>query len=353
MKLLSAGSLAMGTLLLSSALTFGQVKTQGNSKEKDKLESSQQLIIKWKTDGSIDTKGEKGEKGSKGSKGSKGPKDVKLVIELKDDAILVNGKPLEDFNDDELAILKKDILVMDGNTFDLVVPGGPRSAFRGGNWSWSGDGPAVVGYGPSNRPFLGVGSEKTDKGVVITTITDGSAADKAGLKEGDIITKIDASPITSPDQLSTTIQKYKPDTKVTVSIKREGHDQKLTATLGRRTEGVATTYPGMDDQFKLRFDGFMVGQPRLGIKAQDTEDGRGVEVIEVDEESAAEKAGIKEGDIITSFDGSAINSVDELVDRSRAAKDAKKVSFPVKFLRDNKEQQVDIKMPRKLKTAEL
>ena len=94
-------------------------------------------------------------------------------------------------------------------------------------------------------------------------------------------------------------------------------------------------------------------QPKLGIKAQDTEDGKGVKVLEVDEESAAAKAGIKEGDIITSFDGKAINSVNELVDGNRAVREAKKISLPVEFLRDGKTQKAEIRVPRKLRTAEL
>jgi serine protease Do len=94
-------------------------------------------------------------------------------------------------------------------------------------------------------------------------------------------------------------------------------------------------------------------QPKLGIKAQDTEDGKGVKVLEVDEESAAEKAGIKEGDIITSFDGKSINSVNELVDGNRAAREAKKLTLPIEYLRDGKSQKVELKVPRKLRTAEL
>lgn len=335
----------MGLLVMGSTVSFGQQK----KKSTDKLDDSQQIIIKWKSDIDIDTKGEKG------SKGPKGPKDVKLVIELKDDAVLVNGKPLDEFNDDELAVLKKDIMVMDGNTFGIAVPGYPVSPFRGGSWSGDNDFPPVMAYGNSNKAFLGVGSEKTDNGVVVTEITPGSGAEKAGLKEGDIITKIDNTPITSPGQLSTTIGKLKPESKIAISIKRAGKDQKITATLGKRVDNITRVGPGfnLNEDFEFNTDDWMDNRPKLGIKAQDTEDGKGVKILEIDEESAAEKAGLKEGDIITSFDGSAVNSVNQLVDASRSAKDAKKAVLPIKFLRDNKEQAVDLKIPRKLKTAEL
>ena len=273
---------------------------------------------------------------------------------MKDDAVLVNGKPLDEFNDEELAVLKKDIMVMDGNTFSLAVPGKPRSAFRGNNWSWDHEGAPVIAYTNTNKAFLGVGSEKTDKGVVITEITTASAAEKAGLKLGDIITKIDATLITSPGQLSETIGKYKPETKISITYKRAGKEQKVTATLGKRVSTMTTPLPGFNfnEDFDYKME-WMDHSPKLGIKAQDTEDGKGVEVLEVDDESAAEKAGLQEGDIIISFDGTQVNSVNQLVDISKAAKDAKKSTLPIKFLRENKEHAVDLKIPRKLKTAEL
>jgi serine protease Do len=92
-------------------------------------------------------------------------------------------------------------------------------------------------------------------------------------------------------------------------------------------------------------------KPKLGIKAQDTEDGKGVKVLDVDDESAAEKAGIKEGDIITRFDGKEVNSANDLSEGARAAKD--KVSIKVNLLRDGKTQEIEIKIPKKLKTANL
>jgi len=104
------------------------------------------------------------------------------------------------------------------------------------------------------------------------------------------------------------------------------------------------------DFFSPRVYGFG-NKPRLGIRAQDTEDGKGVKVLSVDDESTAEKAGIKEGDVITEFDGKKISSTDELVDAARDAKD--KAAFKITFNRDGKSQSVEVKTPKKLKTANL
>jgi serine protease Do len=93
------------------------------------------------------------------------------------------------------------------------------------------------------------------------------------------------------------------------------------------------------------------GGPKLGLSVQDSEDGKGVNVIEVDKDGNAAKAGIKEKDIITEVDGNAVNSTDEIATLMRAGK--AKASVKVKLLRNGKTETVDVKFPRKLKTAEL
>ena len=91
--------------------------------------------------------------------------------------------------------------------------------------------------------------------------------------------------------------------------------------------------------------------PKLGIKAQDTEDGKGVNILEVEDSSAAAKAGLKKGDIILQFDGKAVNSTNELVEDLQEAR--QKPVVKVKIQRAGLTQEIDVKIPRKLKTAEL
>ena len=65
----------------------------------------------------------------------------------------------------------------------------------------------------TNSAFLGVMSEKTEQGAKITDVTKESAAEKAGLKEGDVITKINNSAISGPDDLYKIVGQHKPDDK--------------------------------------------------------------------------------------------------------------------------------------------
>ena len=96
---------------------------------------------------------------------------------------------------------------------------------------------------------------------------------------------------------------------------------------------------------------FSGGAPKLGISVQDTDDGKGVKVVNVMDESNAEKAGIKEDDIITQVDDKAVNSTDEIANLLKEKKDNLTVRF--KLLRDGKAQNIEVKMPRKIKTTNL
>jgi serine protease Do len=67
-------------------------------------------------------------------------------------------------------------------------------------------------------------------------ISSGSPAEKAGLKEGDIILEINGEKITSDNPLSKFIQKYNPGDKITLKILRSGQELNIEVTLGQRTE---------------------------------------------------------------------------------------------------------------------
>lgn len=285
----------------------------------------------------------------------KNDKDSKVTIEIKNGKVLINGKPADEFEDDNFSVRK----LKSGDGYDIVW--GPRSPFRGG-WSYSGD-----ELDDSKLAFLGVSSEKAEKGgAQVIEVTEGSAAEKIGLKKGDIITKIDDVKIDDPESLTSTVRKHKPDDKIVLTYLRDGKAQTATATLGKR-EMVVKEFnfkvPNMNgDEFKLMMPPHGPGAynwnwnnnnsgPRLGIKAQDREDGKGVNVLDIDDESPAEKAGIKEGDIITQFDGKEVNSASQLAELARAART--KPSVKLKLNRGGKLQDLEVKIPKKLKTAEL
>jgi len=290
----------------------------------------------------------------------KGNKDVKVVVEVKNGEVKVNGKPVSEFKDDNVTITKSKVMVYDGRSL-ARVPRAAGSPYRSGTWSYDND-HAMELHGASNKGFLGVVTEE-DNGAKIKEVTKGSAAEKAGLREGDIITKVDDDKIEDPEDLSDAIGDHKAGEKVSINFLRDKKQQKITVQLGNRSSDMVIAPKmnfrmpkedfnfdfGPDNQFFYNYD--RTGKPRLGIKAQDTEDSKGVKVLEVQDESIAEKAGIKEGDIITHFNEKPINSADELVEQARTAKDLNNIK--VKLMRSGKTENIELKIPKKLKTANL
>ena len=215
-----------------------------------------------------------------------------------------------------------------------------------------------------NKAFLGVTSMRPESGPAgarIAEISPGSAAEKAGLKRGDVITKLDEVAIESPEDLSRAVGKYDPNEKVTITYLRDGKEQKVTTTLGESQAAKVFRFDspgGQDEQFFKQFFppggnyNFNYGNSsRLGIRAQDTEDGKGAKVLYVDGESTAAKAGIKEGDIITRFDGKEVNSATTLAQAARDGREKRTVH--VNLLRDGKPLEMDVQNPHRLKTADL
>ena len=295
---------------------------------------------------------------------------TKTIVEINGDKIIVNGKPIEDLKDGDITVHRNKYKTMEG----LNYYGTPRTRVSGQggqsfNWD-SGDGMNMY-HVDENRAMLGVVTEDAEGGVKVTEITDESAAKKAGIKEGDIITKIGDTKIEDPDQLSEAVRNHKPGEKVSVTFLRDKKEQKVTAELGK-WKGATSYSFGPGQNFKMEMPDYnellapkiqamprMRGQawsynggaPRLGLSVQDTDDGKGVKVIDVDDESNAAKAGLKENDIITNFNGTEVNSADEVAKLVKENKDKQTISLKIK--RDGKAQTVEVKMPRKLKTADL
>jgi len=285
----------------------------------------------------------------------KGDKDDKIVVELKGDKVIVNGKELKENDDDGDVTVRrrkiKDVWAFDGDGFTGTMnePG----HFKMYNVN-------------ENKAMLGVTTDEVENGVEIQSITKQSAAEKAGLKEGDIITRLNDRKIESPDDLSDAVQDHKPGEKVTITYLRDKKEQKVTAELGKWKgvsgfsygDGYNLQLEGLKDQLRTMPRGnynynwnWSGNGPKLGISVQDTENGKGVNVIDVDEDGNAAKAGIKEDDIITDVDGKAVNGADEIAKLIKESKD--KSSVKVKLLRNGKPMTVDVKIPKKLKSADL
>lgn len=321
----------------------------------------------------------------------KGDKDTKVTVEIKGDVVTINGKPLDEFKDGDITINKRNIKIFDGQHNFTVVPDDMELYFNGplkGNIASSPGKP---------RAFLGVttstdnNNDKKTEGAVITAVTDGSAAEKAGLKEGDIITKINDKKVEGPGSIAEVVGSFKPKDEVTVYYKRDGKEQSSKAVLGESKSNMNLTYSfssprgnmrsltvpgtpmppsafsmprvqewnsdGFDQLEKLNnlksMDGFSFfpRQQKLGLKIQDTEEGDGVKVLDTDKDSPAEKAGLKKDDVVTEIGGVKVANTDDA--REQLQENAEKSTYTIKAKRNGTEMSFDIKIPKKLKTADL
>ena len=270
----------------------------------------------------------------------------KTVIEINGDKVLINGKEAKDNKDVSVNVHRyKD--------WSRLSP-----TIAQGNWNMHfGDDGISLLTEDSNRAMLGVVTDEHDKGAEISSVSKESAAEKAGLKSGDVITRIGDDKINDTEDVTKAVRSRKPGEKVTITYLRDGKEQKATAELGR-WKGVnikAITAPRVHvtpPTPEFRGNTFTYGgRPKLGLSIQDTEDGKGVKVLEVDDESAAAKAGIKEDDIITHIDDNEIESTDEL--RREVSRRVQQFNYNFKVLRNGKSQNIEVKIPRKLKTADL
>ncbi len=285
----------------------------------------------------------------------KAPKEKitkKLSIIVDGDKVTINGKDVKDMSPDEMGKLGDLDMLKRSPGLRMLTPG------SGGAHFFKQD---ELSKGGKERALLGVMSEKHEKGAKITAVTKESAAAKAGLQKDDIITKVDSAAIDDSEDLYEAIGKYKPADKVTIHYLRDGQAKTVTATLGKTMEmGFDLNF---DDRFNRDFNFNMPGtsmprvlfdnksKPRLGLTIEDTENGKGVRVTDVDEETPANKAGMQKDDIVTSINGKAVGSVDETREALKYLKEGDTVK--VGITRAGKTQAIDIKLPKKLKTADL
>jgi len=302
-----------------------------------------------------------------------GDKDIKLKVEINGDEVTVNGKPLSEFKDENITINKRKMMITDGNgkMYWNYTPGHEGMNFSGDY------GDMLKKWDSGNGAFLGVTTEDDEDGAKVTAVVKGSAAEKAGLKKDDIITKVGDEKIEGPEELSDVISSKKPKDEIKVTFKRDGKESSVKTTLGEkksvgvrgfsyapnaraRTFAMPRVSPDINMEGFSQFDmpaiagldgmNLFPRQKRIGLKLQDTEDGDGVKVINVEDSSAAAMAGLKKDDIITEINEKKIENTDDA--REEMIPEPEKKSYKIKAKRNGSEMSFDVKIPRKLKTAD-
>src|SRR5829696_9096783 len=95
--------------------------------------------------------------------------------------------------------------------------------------------PRLAGGQTIARPYIGIQStDAPTGGAEIATVNTGTPGDKAGLREGDIVTKVDGKEVKGAADVSQHISGKKPGDKIEVEVERNGRTQTFDITLGKR-----------------------------------------------------------------------------------------------------------------------
>jgi C-terminal processing protease CtpA/Prc len=229
--------------------------------------------------------------------------------------------------------------------------------------------------------FLGVHAEDVSKenmasygmrevrGVGVTEVVKDSPAEKAGLRKGDVIVGFNGEAVTSTRKLNRLVNESSPDQNVRLTIARGGSEQEVSATLGKRDAfnkvwNEKTRQEMREKIEKMRKDMPKIksgdgtwtinvgGYRRLGISSQTLTKqladyfgvSEGILVTSVVENSAAAKAGLKAGDVITAVDGEKVDSAGDIT-RAISKKEDGPVTLTV--VRDRSSRSVTV-TPEKL-----
>ncbi len=207
-----------------------------------------------------------------------------------------------------------------------------------------------------------------EHGALIGKVLSDSPAAKAGLKENDVVTEINGQRVEGTAQFRRMIREIPAGRTVQLSVWRDGKQQSITATLGKSEERHKALMkvspqtfafrvpemPEIPDVPSFAWNGrFLGGNPRLGIDAEDLSgqlgsffgapDGEGILVRSVNSDSPAEKAGVKAGDVITTFNGERIRSTSELREKLARVEAGKTATLGV--LRNKSNVTVTVELP--------
>lgn len=362
-RIIIAGAALLLTCSLQAQEKKNQPKTKKEVIEKEVVEKKSSTKTKKSTDKNITVNVDKDGKEEKTitiNVDDNGKKE-KTVIVVEDEKVTLNGKPIEDLTDKEM-----EILVENGVNLGNM---GPRLKMDRSLGKLRKLNPRIVegfnldmGY---NKAVLGVQSKTEDNGAKISQVNKESAAEKAGLKEGDIITKINNKSITKSNSLYKAIGSYKPNDKIDITFLRNGVEQTTSAILDKNDETeeriiemdkngfMEMPLEEMWERFPFKEERIVTGfkRPKMGLKIQDVEEGDGVKILNVEENTAAQKAGILVNDVVFKVGDKEVKSVDDFRRQTANTKEGDTILVTVN--RNGKQEVLTIKFSKKLKTAEL
>jgi serine protease Do len=192
---------------------------------------------------------------------------------------------------------------------------------------------SLVKSGKVVRGYLGIGIQdlnqdlarsfnlKDSKGALVSEVKDDSPADLAGLRQGDVITEYQGTPVEDAVALQRLVTRTAVGSKVLAKVIRNGQERELTIMVGEQSDSIKVAKEDSGEN-GYAFAGVAVQDldhdtaRELGLKGKT----QGVVVTKVEPDSKAEKAGLMPGDVIREINRQPIKSVKDFERMSSAVK---------------------------------
>ena len=176
-------------------------------------------------------------------------------------------------------------------------------------------------FGSVKRGFIGVSFVELDaeraktygikqiNGLYVDKVVDNSGAEAAGLKNGDVITRVEGNQISSSADLQERVGRLRPGDKIDLTYLREGKERNATVTLKGEESVKTASNISSEEMFNKMGASFT---PATTAQKQRYNVRNGVVVTEVYENGLFEEAEIPKGTVITGINGKLINSVEDM-----------------------------------------
>ena len=209
----------------------------------------------------------------------------------------------------------------------------------------------------SRKGYLGVSVDRLSHedrretglshGVIVEWVEDDSPADEAGIEEDDVIMYFNGVKIRRPEDLTDVVRDTEPESKVKVTLNRDGDRMDLDVEVGRLRTRSAYVYGWDDDHRVIRIGG---GRAYLGVQLNELNDDlgsyfgvkadEGVLILEVEDDSPAEGAGLKAGDVIVTLDGAEVGDPRDVQDILSDFEEGDEVELTI--MRQRRQQRITV-----------
>lgn len=228
--------------------------------------------------------------------------------------------------------------------------------------SWMGSSYLGVGVADVDGDRAKALNLKEVRGVELTKVEDDSPASKAGLKTGDVVLEYNGQRIEGTEQLLRMVRETPANREIKMTVSRSGQIQTVALTTGKRKSAAYLTREGQPMRIEVPMPRVEVNIPdipratmswrsgMLGIEAESIEGGlaeyfgvkEGALVRNVGKGTAAEKAGVKAGDVIVKIDDKAVDGPRQITIAIRGLREKDKKTFPVTLMREKRETTVTV-----------